>query len=178
MHLNILKFYHHRSHCLLILTVVLLFLLEGGTIFAETGNRYFRVNLDTKWQEEITSGRSRTFEGTITNISAETLSNIIIASPAPKRGRVEIEPQIIPSIAPGEARSFTVQIDPGRSLFSDKYRVVVRVSSGNSEYRDYIHVRVSARNIWLPIAAVLVLIVISLFVFIFLRLERKQSGIT
>jgi uncharacterized membrane protein len=155
------------------IAVVFLLAMIAAGAEAQLGRRPLDISIDTYFREEIDYGGSVSFEGRVSNRSDRVFTGVQISARKPPGWSIEIEPEYIATIYPGEQITFTIDITPRRSIFLEKHRIPVTARSGTTSDVHTLTVVANPRIIWISAGLVLVALVGIGFGFVFWRLNRS-----
>ena len=153
---------------------MLLFAMIPAVTGAQLGRRPLDISIDTHFREEIDYGGSASFKGRVSNRSDRGIAGVHISARKPPGWSIQIEPEYIATINPGEQITFTVDITPRRSILLEEHRIAVTARSGTISDVQKLTVVANPRKIWISAALVLVALVGIGFGFVFWRLNRSK----
>ncbi|MDY7028308.1 MAG: hypothetical protein SVR04_08435 [Spirochaetota bacterium] len=154
------------------LAIVFVFALIAAGADAQWVKGPLEISFDSYFMEEIGYNGSASFEGRVRNSSDQVFKGVRITAKEIPGWSIEILPEYIDSINPGEQTPFTIKVTPKRSIFLKKESIIITVRSGAAGSVRTLTVADNPRRIWITVGIVLTALIGTGFGFIFWRLNK------
>jgi len=124
----------------------------------------------------LKAGEQRTVYLEVRNNGYEELANIRLTAESPEGWNVELNPDIIDKLAPGDVQTVEIILKPADKTSKGDYNIAVIANADGLRRVTSLYVRVESGSLlWVWVAAGLAAVLIAGFVFIFLRFGREEK---
>jgi len=124
----------------------------------------------------LKAGEQRTVFMEVRNNGYAELSNIGLSTESPEGWTVEVSPNVIDKMAPGDVQTVDITVKPPEKTSKGNYNIAVIADADGLRRVTGIYVRVESGSLfWVWVAVGLATVLIVGFVLIFLRFGREEK---